>query len=177
MSAIDMIKQAEADLQEAQAELAVAQELTRAAQERERSAIARAREMHAVLDWLQQHRQMEERAPATSADAVPAAAAITRFGKPVPEVAQTELCLRMLKNLGRTAATKEIRDRLARDGHEFSVDQIRGTLKYLSGKTPPQVVTKPGSGVWRLRTAGAPVLADPAAATDAQAMNGARTGP
>ena len=94
----------------------------------------------------------------------------TRFGKPVPELAQTDLCLRALENLGGTATNKQIRDRLVRDGHDVDLDKVRSTLKYLSRKKPPPVQTDVGSGLWRLRHANMPAPFVPAGTLP---MNGA----
>lgn len=171
----EMLRQAEADLDAAKAELAAAQEQVKAAQERAQSALARTQEMQSVWTWLQRHLQPEERVAAASAASVSAATIRpTRFGKPVPEVPQTELCLRVLADLGgRSASTKEIRDRLARDGHELSLDQVRATLKYMSKKTPPAVETATGSGIWRLKEGAVAVPLEP---VGAPVMNGAGRG-
>lgn len=183
MAEIEILKQAEADLQAAREELTAAQEQVRVAQEREQSARARTQEMQAVWDWLQRHSKPEVEAPAAPATpTAPVAPGPTKptdvtaqllFGKPMPEVTHAEMCLRVLQSLGRKASTKEIRERLARDGHELSQEQIRGSLKYLSRKTPPLVETTTGTGVWRLKNA-APGAS--AASTNEFAMNGAGRG-
>jgi hypothetical protein len=91
----------------------------------------------------------EPAAPAEPAGQAPATA--TRFGHPVPPVTNNELCLRVLTALGRPATTREIRERLARDGHEMSQMQVRSTLKYMARKPHFGVTTETGSGVWRLQ--------------------------
>src|ERR1039457_4128206 len=153
-----IIQKAATDLREAKADLATAEESSRAAKVREQNAYERVHAMQAVWDWLQVNGQPEEdlrdpagNHPATSVDqAASDDPPETRFGKPVPEVANTDLCFQALESLGKTASTKEIRARLARDGRDLSLDQIRGSLKYLSRKTPPLVETASGSGVWRV---------------------------
>jgi hypothetical protein len=161
-SSVDIIRHAQEQLDRAKAELAASQEQLRAAQQREENALARVREIQTVWDWLQVNGHEEEREEATSRhdEEVPEAASTetgpdvgqgqqTRFGRPVSEEANTDLCLRVLASFGRPASTKEVRDRLARDGHDLNTDQVRGSLKYLARKKEPQVETATGSGVWR----------------------------
>jgi len=147
----EIMKQAEADLKEAETASSAAQSRAIAAQADADAARERVREMRAVRDWLQLHSPSAR--PPNQAERTETPPQ-TRFGKPVPEVSQTELCVRALESLGGTATNRQIRDRLARDGNDFNLDQIRGTLKYLSRKTPPPVETDAGSGLWRLRRVG-----------------------
>src|SRR6266568_449861 len=163
----DIMKQAEADLKEAEAASGAAQSRAAAAQADADAARERVREMRAVWDWLQLHNQPT--AQPTQADRTETPPA-TRFGRPVPEVAQTDLCLEVLASLGGTGTNKQIRARLARDGHDVTLDQVRGTLKYLSRKTPPPVETDAGSGLWRLRRGGTPASF---VSADTLPMNGA----
>jgi hypothetical protein len=171
-----MLRQARADLEAARADLATAQEQVRAAREREQSAMIRTQEMQSVCDWLERHVQPEEVTTDTPTNVVEATRppAATRFGRPVAAVSQADLCLQVLRSLGRSATTKEVRDLLARDGHENTIDNVRGTLKYLSKKKPPMVETQVGSGVWRLAEAGAFTRSELAVAAE---MNGAGGGP
>lgn len=145
-----------------------AEDATRVAQEREEHARARAREMQAVRDWLQGQQQVVRRTVTASATATTTRPAML-FGKPAPEVAQTDLCLQALRSISRAATTKEIRDRIAREGHELDTDKVRNALRYLSTKKPPLVTTKSGSGMWRLVNPAPTVLVDPA---NISALNG-----
>jgi hypothetical protein len=161
----DMIKQAEADLRDAEAASTAAQSRAIAAQADADVARERAREMRAVWEWLQLHNQQGETHTQAERSEQPERAETppaTRFGRPVSEVTQTDLCLRALENLGGTATNKQVRDRLVRDGHNVGLDQVRSTLKYLSRKTSPLVQTDPGSGLWRLRKASTPAPFVPA---------------
>lgn len=150
MDITEMIAQAEADFERAEADLLAAQDQTRVAKEREEHARMRAREMQAVRDWLRTQQAVDEQA--TKATGSPTqlngSATPMRFGRPVPEVPQTDLCLRVLRNFRRPASTKEVRDRLALEGHEVEVDKVRSSLRYLSTKKPPLVATNTGTGVW-----------------------------
>lgn len=149
----DIMRQAEADLKEAEAASNAAQSRAIAAQADADAARERAREMRAVCDWLRVHNQPTETPTRAEPSERREASATTRFGRPVPEVTQTDLCLQALADLGGTATNRQVRDRLARDGHEVNLDKVRATLKYLSRKTPPPVDTEVGSGLWRLRAA------------------------
>lgn len=143
----DMLARAEADLREAEAASDAAQARAQAAIEDAAAAAQRTQEMRAVLDWL--HAQSAERqAPAGQAPQVQSA---MRFGRPVPENPVTELSVQALEGIGRQASTKQIRERLARDGHEFTQTQVRNALRYLSKKPNPPVETNSGTGLWRLR--------------------------
>jgi hypothetical protein len=144
----DMVARAEADLRDADAASAAADERAQAAQADAAAAAQRANEMRAVLDWLRT-RTAESQAPAERAGQLRNQSEM-RFGRPVPENPITEQSLGALENLGRSASTKQIRERLARDGHEFSQGQVRAAMRYLSKKANPPVTTTPGSGVWRL---------------------------
>ena len=93
------------------------------------------------------------------------------FGKPMPEVTLTQLCVDALERFGRPANTKQVREKLARDGHEYGQGQVRATLKYLSTKpNAPVECIKPG--VWQLREAGAQAPLTPEPLTAVPAMNG-----
>jgi hypothetical protein len=168
MDVAEMIKQAEADLDRAEADLATARDQLLVAQEREQHARMRAREMQAIRDWLQAQHVADARSATTSSAAE---AGATRFGKPIPEISQADLCLRVLRSLGR-ATTKEIRDRLAFEGHQLDTDQIRSSLRYLANKKPPLIGTNPGSGVWWLLEPSSKTR-NPDAVSTASAMNGA----
>ena len=172
-------------LQRAQAQAKEAAAAREAADARAAAAVAEAdaaleheKAMQTTLAWLQQQATAAERpierAQQTERVSAPTA---TRFGRPVPEVTQTERCLRVLQALGRPASTKEIRDRLARDGHEFSQMQVRSTLKYMARKPSFGVETESGSGVWRLRGSAAAPFPGDGTMTGTPAMNGARRGP
>ena len=169
MAGNDILKQAEADFQAAREELAAAQEQVKVAQEREQTAFARTQEMQAVLDWVQRHSPLDTGVTAAPEPSSPTAAEPSmRFGKPVAEVSNTDLCLRVLESLGRPATTTEIRERLAREGYDLNQEQIRGALKYLARKAPSPVETSTGSGVWKLKDAG-----HPSRPSDRPALNGA----
>jgi hypothetical protein len=163
----DIMKQAEADLKEAEAASGAAQSRAAAAQADADAARERVREMRAVWDWLQAHDQQAQSPTQTERTDTPPA---MRFGRPVPEVAQTDLCLQALEDLGGTATNKQVRDRLVREGHDVNLDKVRSTLKYLSRKTPPSVETEVGSGLWRLRVVR---KSAPFVSAGTQTMNGA----
>lgn len=177
----DILRQARTDLEAARADLAAAQEQVRAAREREQSAMTRTQEMQSVCDWLERHIQPAEVPAEVTADTATEVVeatrptAGTRFGRPVPEVTQTDLCLQVLRSLGRPATTKEIRDLLAKDGREITANNVRSTLKYLSRKKPPMVETQVGSGVWRLIDDAGDVTRPELTGT--AGMNGAGRGP
>jgi len=78
------------------------------------------------------------------------AAQAQRFGKPIPETANTDLCVRALAKLGGRAKTVPIREYLARQGHELTQEQVRGSLKYLSKKKPNPPVLIVGIGEWAI---------------------------
>jgi hypothetical protein len=156
-SMIEIITQAESDLRDAETASAAAQSRAIAAQADAEAALERVREMRAVREWLRAHSQPVDTAGQAAGPEQPKESAATRFGRPVPEVALTDLCLQALETLSGTATNKKIRDHLVRDGHDVGLDQVRSSLSYLSRKKPPQVQTDVGSGLWRLlRTAGTP---------------------
>jgi hypothetical protein len=174
----DLLKRAQAEAQEATAAREAAQARAAAAVADANAAVAHEEATHKTVAWIQQQ-TTEPAAPVErteQADRVPAPTA-TRFGRPVPEVPQTELCRRVLEDLGRPASTREIRDRLARDGHELSQSQVRSTLKYMARKPSFGVETETGSGVWRLQrsSAAAPFQGD-GAVTGIPVLNGAGRG-
>jgi hypothetical protein len=144
----DMVARAEADLRDAEAASVAADARAQAAHADAAEAAQQAKEMRAVLDWLRA-RTTEPRAPAERAGQAQKQQQM-RFGRPVPENPLTEQSLGALENLGRSASTKQIRERLAREGHEFSQGQVRAAMRYLSKKADPPVTTTPGSGLWRL---------------------------
>jgi hypothetical protein len=145
----DMMARAEADLRDAENASASAQARAEAAQADAATAAQRAKEMRAVLDWLRaQQAQPQVRANVTG-EAQESQA--TRFGRPVPETSNTDLCLAVLESFGKPATTRQIRDRLVREGHDLTVPQVRGAMRYLARKNSSPVETTPGSGLWRLR--------------------------
>jgi hypothetical protein len=146
---------AEADLRAAEGRYEVARSRALAAQADEEAEMANLTKMKAVWDWVQGQDQPEKSSPPATAQTTrqDLADTPTRFGRPIPEVSTTELCFRALESFGRAVSAKQIRERLAADGHEFTQTQVRGALKYLSTKKPPLVETSIGSGVWRLTKA------------------------
>ena len=153
-----IIKQAEADVQEYEALVASAEARVVAAQTDAAAARGKLSEGRIVLDWLRRRGDSE---PVTAsppdktdqpdqADQSPAKPA-TRFGKPVPEgPSKLAQCLDGLEGLGGAASNKQISNRLRRDGIIISPEHVRGLLKYASTKKPALVTTEHGSGVWRL---------------------------
>jgi hypothetical protein len=147
----EILKRARAEAQEATAAREAAQARAATAIADADAAVEREKAALAVHAWVEQQ-AIAPAAPAEPAEPTgqaPASAA-TRFGRPVPEVTNTDLTLRVLEDLGRPASTTEIRERLAGDGHELSQTQVRSTLKYLARKPAYGVTTEPGSGVWRI---------------------------
>lgn len=168
----DMLAAAEADLKKANTNV----DLRRADVDRAQAAYADAREqqakMQATCDWLRErlgdHREeatvVPDSGPTPAATSKPALAPTGMlFGKPMPEVTNTGLCLRALEQLGKSATTKEIREKIRELGHELDQGQVRGSLKYLASRRNSPV-ENPESGVWLLRrssetpSAGATVL-------------------
>ena len=91
-----------------------------------------------------------------------------RFGRPVPEVAQTELCLQALRERGnRSMNARDIsiwladHGIMADDGRPYDPVRLRSTLKHLSRQNKVVQAGKPG--LWRLPPPPkpAPVLVDP----------------
>ncbi len=165
----EALKEAEADLKKANMNV----ELRQADVDRAQAACADAREQQAKIqgtcDWLRERLrdQPDEEAAVASAPrlaslpATPAAKSVPGltapsashgmlFGKPMPEVTNTGLCLRALEQLGKPSTTKEVREQIERDGHKLDQGQVRGTLKYLAGRKDAQV-ENPESGVWVFR--------------------------
>jgi hypothetical protein len=144
----EILKRARAEAQEATAAREAAQARAAAAVADADAAVEREKAALAVQSWVEQ----QATAPAPPAEPTGEAPApvATRFGRPVPEVTNTDLTLQVLEDLGKPASTTEIRERLAQDGHELTQTQVRSTLKYLARKPAYGVTTEPGSGVWRI---------------------------
>ena len=157
---------------DAEAASTAAQARAEAAQADAAMAAQRANEMRAVLDWL----RAQSDAPRTPAEPVEPSPAAMRFGRPVPQDAKTDLCVEALEKIGGgPASTRQIHDHLAREGHDLTMDQVRGALRYLANrKTGSPVETTPGTGQYRLRPA-APFR--PAVVTGLPAANGAGVRP
>jgi len=130
-------EQAASDLERAKAELAKAQ---------------------AVVDWLERIDSIESmNGPAAKAEAAAETTANTRpmlFGRPLPEVTQTELCVRALRERGRAMNARDISQWLASqgvmagDGRPYDPVRLRSTLKHLSRQGKIVQAGKPG--LWRL---------------------------
>ena len=166
----DMVARAESDLRDAEAASTAAQARAEAAQADAAVAAQRAREMRAVLDWL----RAQSDAPRTPAEPVEQTAPAMRFGRPVPKDAKTDLCVEALEKIGGSGSTRQVHDYLVREGHDLTMDQVRGALRYLANrKTGSPVETTPGTGQYRLRAA--PFR--PAVVTGLPAANGAGVRP
>lgn len=159
-----MLAAAEADLRKAYTNA----ELRQADVERAQTAYAEARDqlakMEATCGWLRDRVQeppieddavvAEVPSPPPAETAKPALVpAGTLFGKRMPEITNTQLCLRALEQIGKPATTKEVRMKVREFGHQLDQDQVRGSLKYLAGRKDG-LVENPESGVWRLRKDG-----------------------
>ena len=144
----EILKRARAEAQEATAAREAAQARAAAAIADADAAVEREKSALAVQAWVEQQ-ATKPVPPAEPVGEAPAPGAM-RFGRPVPEVTNTERCLHVLEALGRPASTTEIRERLARDGLELSQTQVRSTMKYMARKPAFGVTTETGSGVWRL---------------------------
>lgn len=147
----ELLKQAEADVQEREALVASAETRLAVAQADVASASAGLTEARIVLDWLRRRNgsQPAEAPPATQRDRPHPPH--MRFGKPVPDgPSKLEQCLDALEDLGGAASNKQISNRLLRDGIVIKPEHVRGLMKYASDKTPPLVTTERGSGIWRL---------------------------
>jgi hypothetical protein len=157
----DLLAAAEADLRKANTNV----EVREADVARAQAAYADAREqqtkMQATCDWLRErmHEVSGEEATVLAPAAETAPAHVTKsvpgpsgtlFGKPMPEVTNTGLCLRALELLGKPATTREIRAKVRELGHELDQDQVRGSLKYLAGRKDSPV-ENPEMGVWLLQ--------------------------
>ena len=144
----EMLKRAREQAKEATAAREAAQARATAAIADADDAVEHEKSMLAVQAWVEQQATAPA-SPAGQAEQAPTPTAM-RFGRPVAEVTNTELTFRELEDIGRPASTREIRDRLARNGHEFTMMQVRSTLKYMARKPHFGVTTETGSGVWRL---------------------------
>lgn len=167
MDIAEMIQQADNDCDEANAELEAALGQVRLAQDREQAAMERLRELQAVRQWLTDHKPRDQRTstPHVASSSRTAKRPTSAFRHPIGDLPQTELCLMALRSLDGPASTKDICDRIAQEGREFSVDQIRYALRHLARKDPPAVEqTEPGSGQWQL--VGAHEKAEPGAPED-----------
>jgi hypothetical protein len=166
----DIVARAEAQLKDAEAAAVAAQARADAAQADAAVAAQRAKEMRVVWEWLRT--QSESPSPAESSGSAQELAAM-RFGRPVPETANTDLCFRALETFGRPATTREIRDRVVQAGHDLEVGQVRGAMRYLARKSTSPVETTPGSGLWRLRDAQQAGPVQPGSPAVLPAANGA----
>jgi hypothetical protein len=159
----DLLAVAEADLRRANTNV----EVREADVARAQAACAEARDqqakMRATCDWLRERlsevSDEEAAVDSQAAQPEPAPAQVTKsvpvpsgtlFGKPIPEVTNTGLCLRALEQLGKPATTREIREKVRELGHQLDQDQVRGSLKYLAGRKDSWV-ENPEKGVWLLR--------------------------
>jgi hypothetical protein len=147
-----MRQKAEADLQQAEADAQAARIALAEAE-------TRLTEIRAVCDWLQNFSNPED------GESPPG----LRFGRPIPDMPNTNRCLSALEQIGRPASNAEIREWLRRDGHDLEQWQVRGSMKHLAKKKPP-VVESIRPGVWRLR---AEQAATPFLPTAVPALNGA----
>jgi len=174
-----VLEKAEADLRAADADVEVTQADMERAVAANAMAVERQAHLRATREWVRQQARAPSGEPAspytrpTQPTAPPGLADPAKprklFGKDMPATPLTQLSMETLEKMGRSASTKQVRESLARDGHEYSQSQVRAALKYLAGKkNPPIESTKPG--VWRLRTSDAPVPFEPAGVTG---MNGA----
>lgn len=142
----EIIKQAEADVQEQETLLASAQARVAVAQADEAAARDKLEKAHIVLEWLTQRSQGQAEAPPEKQADEPKPKPQMRFGRPVPEGdSKLNKILEALIVLGGAASNKQISSHV-----DMSPDHVRGLLKYASGKSDPPVATEPGSGVWRL---------------------------
>jgi DNA topoisomerase IA len=162
----EMIRQAEADLKKADTDVDVTDADVHRAQQANAAAKQRQVNMRATLSWLRQQAEHAEQAeqarivePTHVEQALVEEQAVIqeRFGKPVPEVKQSDLCLMALEHLGRPSTTTEIREYLQREGYTYDQSQIRSALKYL-GRKKSAPVESPRTGVWRLTRPNPPEL-------------------
>lgn len=174
-----VLEKVEADLRAADADVEVTQADMERAVAAHAVAVEQQAHMRATHEWVRQQARDPSGVPALShtppAQPIlpPGLAAPVKprklFGKDMPATPLTQLSMETLEKMGRSASTKQVRESLARDGHEYSQSQVRAALKYLAGKkNPPIESTK--AGVWRLRTNDAPVPFKSAGVT---VMNGA----
>lgn len=145
MDVTQIKQQAAEDLRKAQEELAKAQ---------------------AVVDWLERIDAIEPLNGQVGTAEQAGTTANTRpmlFGRPVPEVMQTELCVRALRERGRSMNARDISQWLAsqgvmaESGQPYDPVRLRSTLKHLSRQG--KVVQAGKAGLWRLP----PTKVDPAA--------------
>jgi hypothetical protein len=147
----EIIKQADADVEEQEALVASADARAAAAQADAAAAREKLAEARIVLEWLRRRGHAQPvAAPMGEHNGHAQSEPPMRFGRPVPEEPLTDKCQEVLEALGGTATNKQITDRLIRDGLDVDLDKVRGTLKYLSRKKMPPVTTEKGSGLWRL---------------------------
>jgi hypothetical protein len=170
----EMIRQAEAEVQEREGRTVAADSRAAAAQADAAAEHEGLKEARIVLEWLRRRGQSQPVAAVAGMQSDrPQPQPATRFGRPVPEISQADLCLQALEALGGTATNKQIRDRLLRDGHDVDLDKVRNSLKYMSRKTPPPVETDHGSGLWRLlRIPGTPAPFVPAGTLPMNGVSG-----
>jgi hypothetical protein len=140
----ELLSKAEADLVAKRS----AVEQWRADAERANAGLAAAEQdadrMEDTCAWLRAEIAAREGGEAAEPSARP-----LLFGKPMPETPQTDLCLEAIGKLGGSGSNKQIRSLLAREGHDLSLEQVRGSLKYLSKKKDAPVES-PSLGEWRL---------------------------
>ena len=143
----DIIKQAEADIQELVGLLASAEARVVVAQADAAAVRNKLEKAQIALEWWRErsHAQPAAAPPAKRADQ-PKPQPRMLFGKPVPEGdSKLKNLFDALEDLGGTASNKQLGIRTG-----MKPDHVRGLLKYASSKAHPEVVTEPGSGVWRL---------------------------
>jgi hypothetical protein len=121
-----------------------------------RKAQAELAKAQAVVDWLE---RIDATGSVNGQEAKAGAMAGTTarptlFGRPVPEVTQTELCMRALTERGRSMNARDISQWLAsqgvmaQDGRPYDPVRLRNTLKHLSRQG--KVVSAGKPGLWRL---------------------------
>lgn len=150
-----IIKQARADVQEREARVASAKARAAAALADVAEEEGGLSEARTALGWLERYSVSEPVAASPAEQNGGQSQPKMRFGKPVPEgPSKLQLIMDALMDLGGIASNKQISTRLLRDGVDIKPEHVRGLLKYEGDKPHPQVVTEPGSGVWRLNNAG-----------------------
>jgi hypothetical protein len=173
-----MLEAAEADFRKALTNV----ELKESELARAHAAHAQAQEqlarMEATCAWLRERAQelsteddagAVEAPESVSAEAAKPGAAPTRkrFGKPVPEITNSDLCVRALEQIGKAATTRDVREKIREFGYELDQEQVRGSLKYLAGRKDG-IVQNPQPGVWLLRKEGTAAPSGNGAARTAQ---------
>jgi multidrug resistance efflux pump len=129
--------------------------------------IAEQATVRGMLDWTRK-KQAAESASAESAESTvtadlnghgtlaAVAPAAVQPEEAEPE-AQTELCIKVLTQLGRPAETAEIRRHLEQAGYTLNQTQVRSALKYMAAKKNPRVQSiRPG--LWVLTGASFPAV-------------------